>query len=168
MYIYGQIIYTAMKEIDFTIKAQACKMEELSEELQVLVAKAKENTERSYSPYSHFCVGAAILLEDGTMVNGANQENAAYPSGLCAERTAMFYANAEHPTQAVKAIAIACAQEGVFTELPGAPCGSCRQVLLETEHRFQQDIQVVLYGEKIIYVFPSAKSLLPYSFTSLY
>ncbi len=157
-----------MKEIDFTVKAQACQVEELSEELQAVVAKAKENTQRSYSPYSHFCVGAAVLLADGTIVNGANQENAAYPSGLCAERTAMFYANAEHPTQAVKAIAIACAQNGVFTELPGAPCGACRQVLLETEHRFQQDMQVILYGEKTTYVFPSAQSLLPYCFTSLY
>ncbi len=157
-----------MKEIDFTVKAQACQVEELPEELQALVATAKENTKRSYSPYSHFCVGAAVLLEDGMIVNGANQENAAYPSGLCAERTAMFYANAEHPTQPVKAIAIACAQNGVFTELPGAPCGSCRQVLLETEHRYQQDIQVILYGEKTTYVFPSAQSLLPYCFTSLY
>ncbi len=157
-----------MKELDFTIKAQACQMEELSAELQALVARAKENTQRAYSPYSHFSVGAAVLLADGAIVNGANQENAAYPSGLCAERTAMFYANAEHPNQPVKAIAIACAQEGVFTELPGAPCGACRQVLLETEHRFQQDMQVVLYGEKTTYVFPSAKSLLPYSFTNLY
>ncbi len=157
-----------MKELDFTIKAQACSVDELASDLQTLVARAKENTQRAYSPYSHFSVGAAVLLADGTIVNGANQENAAYPSGLCAERTAMFYANAEHPTQAVKAIAIACADKGVFTELPGAPCGACRQVLLETEHRYQHDIQVILYGEKTTYVFPSAKSLLPYSFTSLY
>ncbi len=157
-----------MKEIDFTIKAQACQVDELSSELQALVARAKENTQRAYSPYSHFSVGAAVLLADGTIVNGANQENAAYPSGLCAERTAMFYANAQHPTQPVQAIAIACAADGKFTELPGAPCGACRQVLLETEHRYKQDMQVILYGEKITYVFPSAKSLLPYSFTSLY
>ncbi len=157
-----------MKEIDFSVKVKACAVEELAEDLQSLVARAKENTQRSYSPYSHFCVGAAVLLVDGTIVNGANQENAAYPSGLCAERTAMFYANAEHPKQAVRAIAIACAADGVFTELPGAPCGACRQVLLETEHRFQQDMRVILYGEKATYVFPSAKSLLPYSFTSLY
>ncbi len=157
-----------MKEIDFTVKVQACNSSELPVELQALVARAKENTKRSYSPYSHFSVGAAVLLDDGTMVNGANQENAAYPSGLCAERTAMFYANAEHPTKPVKAIAIACAEDGVFTELPGAPCGACRQVLLETEHRFNKDMKVILYGEKITYVFPSAKSLLPYSFTSLY
>ncbi len=157
-----------MKEIDFTVKVQACAVEELSKELQILVERAKDNTQRSYSPYSHFCVGAAVLLEDDTIVDGANQENAAYPSGLCAERTAMFYANAAHPTKSVKAIAIACAQGGVFTELPGAPCGACRQVLLETEHRFQHDIQVILYGAKTTYVFPSAQSLLPYCFTSLY
>ncbi len=157
-----------MKEVDFTIKAQACQVDELSAKLQELVSRAKENTQRAYSPYSHFSVGAAVLLADGTIVNGANQENAAYPSGLCAERTAMFYANAEHPAQPVLAIAIACFSNGAFTDLPGAPCGACRQVLLETEHRYQQDMQVILYGEKTTYIFPSAKSLLPYSFTSLY
>ncbi len=157
-----------MKQIDFTVTAQAFTFEELTPEQQTLVQRAKENTVRSYSPYSHFSVGAAVLLADGTIVNGANQENAAYPSGLCAERTAIFYANAQYPTTSVKAIAIACAAEGVFTEMPGAPCGGCRQVLVETEHRFGQDMQIILYGEKATYIFPSAKSLMPFTFTNLY
>ncbi len=157
-----------MKQIDFTVTAQAFTFEELTPEQQALVQRAKENTARSYSPYSHFSVGAAVLLEDGTIVNGANQENAAYPSGLCAERTAMFFANAQYPTTPVKAIAIACAAEGVFTEMPGAPCGGCRQVLVETEHRFGQDMQIILYGEKATYIFPNAKSLMPFTFTNLY
>ncbi len=157
-----------MRTLDFTIQAQACSFAELTSEQQLLVERAKENTKRSYSPYSHFSVGAAILLADGTIVNGANQENAAYPSGLCAERTAMFYANAEHPNTPVKAIAIACADANGFIAQAGAPCGSCRQVLLETEHRFQQDIEIILYGTEETLIFPSAKSLMPYCFTSLY
>lgn len=153
-----------MKKIEFKTIVKSCQFEELPEDYKLLVTKAKESTTRSYSPYSHFAVGASVLLNDGTIFCGSNQENAAYPSGLCAERTAMFYANAQCPDTPVKALACACFTGGHFTDKPGSPCGNCRQVLLETEQRFKQDMEILLYGESEILIFPSAKSLLPHCF----
>lgn len=153
-----------MKEIEFKTIVKVYSYDELSEERRMLIDKAKSSVELSYSPYSHFAVGAAVLLNNGEMFCGANQENAAYPSGLCAERTVMFYTNANRPDVPVKALACACYTNGHFTARPGSPCGSCRQVLVETEQRFGQDIEILLYGENAIYVFPSAKSLLPHTF----
>lgn len=153
-----------MKKLCIKTSLAPYSMEELSESDRALILEAKEMTKKSYSPYSHFQVGAAALLADGTIVKGSNQENAAYPSGLCAERTTLFAANANHPDQPVKALAIACFTAGHFTDEPGAPCGSCRQVMLETEHRFGQPMRVLLYGEKAVYVFDKAEDLLPYGF----
>ena len=153
-----------MKKLCIKTSLASYSMEELSESDRALVLEAKEMTKKSYSPYSHFQVGAAALLADGTIVKGSNQENAAYPSGLCAERTTLFAANANHPDQPVKALAIACFTAGHFTDEPGAPCGSCRQVMLETEHRFGEPMRVLLYGEKAVYVFEKAEDLLPYGF----
>ena len=137
---------------------------ELDKDLQQLITTAKDNTKKSYSPYSKFAVGAALLLENGQIISGSNQENAAYPSGLCAERTAVFYANAMYPPVAPKALAIAAFYNGAFVEEPISPCGSCRQVLLETETRYKTDIQILLYGENRIYLIPSVKQLLPLAF----
>ncbi|MGM9817438.1 MAG: cytidine deaminase [Paludibacteraceae bacterium] len=137
---------------------------ELDKDLQQLITTAKDNTKKSYSPYSKFAVGAALLLENGQIISGSNQENAAYPSGLCAERTAVFYANAMYPSVAPKALAIAAFYNGAFVEEPISPCGSCRQVLLETETRYKTDIQILLYGENRIYLIPSVKQLLPLAF----
>lgn len=153
-----------MKKLCIKTSLASYSMEELSESDRALILEAKEMTKKSYSPYSHFQVGAAALLADGTIVKGSNQENAAYPSGLCAERTTLFAANANHPDQPVKALAIACFTAGHFTDEPGAPCGSCRQVMLETEHRFGEPMRVLLYGEKAVYVFDKAEDLLPYGF----
>lgn len=153
-----------MKKTDMSVVVEVYRYEELSEEYKQLIDKAKESTILSYSPYSHFAVGAAVLLDNGEIFCGANQENAAYPSGLCAERTVMFYTNANRPQVPVRALACACYTNGHFTGKPGSPCGSCRQVLLETEHRFKKDIEILLYGENEIYVFPSAKSMLPHCF----
>lgn len=153
-----------MKTKEFKTIARVCAVSELPEKYQLLVERAKSNVDLSYSPYSHFAVGAAVLLDNGEIVNGANQENAAYPSGLCAERTAIFYANAQYPKVPVEAIAVACYTNGHFTERAGSPCGNCRQVLLETEQRFKRDMAVLLYGEKEILWFESAKSLLPHCF----
>ncbi|MCM1034481.1 MAG: cytidine deaminase [Paludibacter sp.] len=155
-----------MKEFDITAKVQVYRFDELPEQWKQLVEKAKKSTQNSYNPYSHFAVGAALQLTDGQIFCGANQENAAYPSGLCAERTVMFYANAQCPNTPVEAIAVAGFTNGAFTQIPAAPCGACRQVLLETEHRFQHDISIILYGTEAVYVFPSAKSMLPLSFVS--
>lgn len=153
-----------MKKLCIKTNLSSYSLEELNESDRALILEAKEMTKKSYSPYSHFQVGAAALLADGTIVKGSNQENAAYPSGLCAERTTLFAANANYPDQPVKALAIACFTGGHFTEEPGAPCGSCRQVMLETEHRFGQPMRVLLYGENAIYVFDKAADLLPYGF----
>lgn len=155
-----------MKELQLQTTIKVCTYEELDPTLAQLVDIAKAKTQDAYCPYSHFHVGAAVLLADGQIIKGANQENAAYPSGLCAERTALFAANANHPQTPVVALAIACYTEGHFTYEPGSPCGACRQVMTETEHRFQQPMRIVLYGEKECYIFQSASDLLPLIFVS--
>jgi cytidine deaminase len=141
------------------------QFDELTPEYQQLITLAKEQTQKSYSPYSHFAVGAAILMNSGEIFAGSNQENAAYPSGLCAERTTMFFANAQCPETPIKAIAIAAYSHDDFIDDPIAPCGACRQALLENESRFGQPLQVLLYGKKGIYVVDSVKDLLPLCFT---
>lgn len=138
--------------------------EELSEEYKRLVDEAKRVTQNAYAPYSKFNVGAAVLLENGEIVCGTNQENAAYPSGLCAERVTMFYANSRYPNVAPRAIAIATFADGDFLDEPITPCGACRQVLLESEIRYGKDIDVLLFGRKGIYVLSNVKGLLPLSF----
>ena len=147
-------------------------LEELSESDRRLVTMAKEATIRAYAPYSKYQVGAAILLDNGKIVGGSNQENAAYPSGLCAERTAAFYAASANPGVAFKKIAIAAWmkpeneenwEEG-FQKLPVSPCGGCRQALLEYEYLYG-NIEVILYGSEKCYVLPSVKTLLPLAFT---
>ena len=129
-----------------------------------LIDKARKTNEHSYAPYSHFYVGAAVLLDNGEIICGSNQENAASPSGTCAERTALFYAGAKYPDQAVKTIAIAARNDTEETEMPVPPCGACRQVLLETEQRFHTPIRILLYGKKEILLLKSVNDLLPLSF----
>ncbi len=138
--------------------------DELNESSKNLVNKAKEQIEKAYAPYSGFYVGAAVELENGEIFAGSNQENSAYPSGLCAERVAMFYANAQYPNVPVKALAIAAFTNGDFLNDPVTPCGSCRQVLLETETRFEKDITVILYGKQKVYVIDKVRELLPLCF----
>ncbi len=139
-------------------------LEECSDIEKKLINAAKKATENSYAPYSEFHVGAAVLLENGEIISGNNQENAAYPSGLCAERTTVFFANASHPNQKIEAIAIAAWNNGRFTDDAITPCGGCRQVLLETENRFKSPIKVMMYGENGIYLVNSIKDILPLSF----
>ncbi|MBP3252187.1 MAG: cytidine deaminase [Prevotella sp.] len=155
-----------MKDINLKLNINECQMEELSEEEQYLLTKAIESTNNSYAPYSHFNVGAAILLENGVVLPGCNQENAAFPAGLCAERSAIFAAGAQYPDVALKAIAIAARDtNGQLTEEPVSPCGTCRQVIIETETRFSQPIRILLYGKRCIYVMDGIKNLMPLSFT---
>lgn len=138
--------------------------EELSASHRKLIDKAKEQVANAYAPYSGFRVGAAVELENGGIFGGNNQENSAYPSGLCAERVAMFYANAQYPDVPVKTLAIAAFTNGNFLAEPVTPCGSCRQVLLETESRFGNKITVLLYGLKEVYMLDNVKQLLPLCF----
>lgn len=155
-----------MKEKVLKTTVQVMSWDELSTDEQELMEVAKTQTQKSYSPYSHFQVGAAVRLEDGRIIVGTNQENAAYPSGLCAERAALFAAGSMFPELPVRVLAIACYTNGHFTAEPGSPCGSCRQVMVETEHRYPGKMKVMLYGEKHIFVFQSAQDLMPLSFVS--
>lgn len=166
--MYAHILQKTMnmKELLIQTKVKVCSEQELPQQLQELVRQAKDKTQDAYCPYSHYHVGAAALLEDGQVWTGANQENAAYPSGLCAERTTLFAANANNPHTPVTALAIACYTDGHFTHDPASPCGACRQVMLETEHRFGKPMTVVLYGERECYVFERASDLLPVCFTN--
>lgn len=156
-----------MKEIEKTVHITLREESELTVTERKLIDAAKLSTYRSYAPYSRFCVGAAIELVGGEVLTGNNQENCAFPSGLCAERTALFYTNAQYPDTPVAAIAIAARDtSGNFTSMPISPCGSCRQALLETEHRFARPIRVMLYGTDGIYCIDSVRDLLPVSFDS--
>ncbi|MBR6032832.1 MAG: cytidine deaminase [Bacteroidaceae bacterium] len=141
-----------------------CDMAELSEEDQQLVEAAKKATEGSYAPYSKFNVGAAARLKSGIIVPGANQENAAYPSGLCAERTALFAAGAQYPDQPVIALAIAARKGKRFLPKPVSPCGACRQVISGVEERFGIPIRILLYGTDGILVSEGITPLLPLRF----
>ncbi|MBR1699050.1 MAG: cytidine deaminase [Bacteroidales bacterium] len=142
-------------------------VEEMTAEDRMLVAKALEAQKGSYSPYSHFQVGAALLLADGTVVMGANQENAAYPSGLCAERTALFAAGANYPDVPLECLAIAGSDHGVLCESPASPCGACRQVMAEYQKKFGKPLKIILVGSKRIRKFYQVDDLLPFIFDSL-
>ena len=155
-----------MEELILKSTVKVAQIHELTEEERNLVALAIEGTTRSYAPYSHFHVGAAILLKDGTTIIGFNQENAAFPSGICAERSAIFAAGAQHPDQPVMMIAIAARNEkGELQDEPVSPCGPCRQVLIETEKRFHHAVRILLYGKKHIYIVDGISELMPLSFT---
>ncbi len=153
-----------MENKNITTKIIVCSYEELTDEEKKLVDAAKEASNRSYAPYSRFQVGAAVRLAGGVLVSGSNQENAAYPSGICAERTTLFYANSQYPDRAVEALAIAAQTGGKFIEHPTAPCGACRQVILETEERYRHPIRIYLYGTDEVYIVNSIVSLLPLCF----
>ncbi|GFZ41466.1 cytidine deaminase [Bacteroides nordii] len=153
-----------MKDLTITSIIKVYTFDELNKTDQDLMTSAMEATTRSYAPYSKFSVGAAALLANGIVVTGTNQENAAYPSGLCAERTTLFYANSQYPGQPVLTLAIAARTEKDFIDLPIPPCGACRQVILETEKRYKQPIRILLYGKKEIYEVKSIGDLLPLSF----
>ena len=157
-----------MKEQRIEISYKIYTIDELEAQDKHLVDAALEATRRSYAPYSHFHVGAAALLENDIIVTGTNQENVAYPSGLCAERTTLFYANSQYPDMTIKALAIAaCDENGTPSANIISPCGACRQVMLETENRFGKPIRILLYGSEKVYVIESAASLLPLAFSEI-
>lgn len=138
---------------------------ELPENDQLLLNEARRITALAYAPYSGFHVGAAVLLNNGVIITGNNQENSAYPSGLCAERVALFYANANYPESEVKAIAISAAKNNILVNEPVKPCGACRQALAEAEVRFETPIRIILDGQDSILVLKGVESLLPLSFS---
>lgn len=155
-----------MRQIPIDSVIMECQLDELTECEQDLVRRAVEATYTSYAPYSHFNVGAALMLEDGTVMPGCNQENAAFPVGLCAERSAIFAAGAQHPTVTPVTLAIAARDTyGELTEEPVSPCGSCRQVIIETEQRYKRKLRILLYGKRCVYVMDGIQNLMPLSFT---
>lgn len=155
-----------MKEFIVNVPVKEYNYNELDNLSAVLVEEARKATYRSYSPYSHFKVGAAIALDNGQIVTGANQENAAFSSGTCAERSACFYAGAQYPNAKFVKIAIAARDgEDNYPDNPVAPCGHCRQALLEFEGRAGNNVPVLLVGKDRVYELPSVKSLLPLAFT---
>lgn len=154
-----------MKEMIINTKVKVCTVDELSAADREVVDAARAATANSYAIYSHFNVGAAVRLANGIIVSGSNQENAAYPSGLCAERTTLFWANSQYPTQPVEVLAIAARNEQGELATPIPPCGACRQVILETEKRYSKAMRIILYGAKECYVIDDGvKALLPLSF----
>jgi len=154
-----------MDKLTISCNVTILAFDELNDMEKNLVVAAQNATANSYSPYSHFSVGAAVRLTDGSVYTGNNQENASYPCGLCAERTALYYANAQNPNTPVVSIAIAAKNVDGFLKTPITPCGACRQSLLETENRFNQKITVYLYGTEGIYRVDSIADLLPLQFT---
>ena len=153
-----------MTEKNISTKIQVLTYNELTSEDKKVVDLAKEATKSSYSPYSHFNVGAALLLDNGVLIKGANQENAAF-AGICAERSACYNAGANYPGVGIKKVAVTAFQNGDFVEEPCSPCGVCRQALLEFEVQAGHPIEVLLVGRHSIYRLDSIKSLLPLSFT---
>lgn len=159
-----------MKEIEITTTVKVFNaIKELSSEDKMLLNKAVNAREKAYAPYSKFNVGAAVLLENGEVILGSNQENAAYPSGLCAERVAVYYAGAKHPGIKILKLAVSASSSIKKVDTPVGPCGACRQALSEYEITQKQAFPILFMGEigNIIKA-PSLASLLPFSFDSSY
>ena len=138
--------------------------EELSNDEKIAVHAAMEAIANSYSPYSEFEVGAALLLDDGTIVSGSNQENMAYPSGICAERSALFAYGSNGSGSPIKILAVFARHHGTEKLATGAPCGGCRQVMLEYEIKQDEPYSVIFYHDNKYIVASSCKSLLPFHF----
>ncbi len=139
----------------------------LNAEDRELAEAAIEATKGSYAPYSMFNVGAAVRLDSGIIIKGANQENAAYPSGLCAERTALFYASANYPENAVVSIAVTASQNGIICDNPATPCGACRQVMAQYQLKGGQPMSIILVGGRKVWKFEKVDDILPLIFDSI-
>ncbi|MDI5950882.1 cytidine deaminase [Flavobacterium yafengii] len=155
-----------MKEITITTQFKVFdSLQELPNDIQDLMTQAVEVRKNAYAPYSKFRVGVAIVLDNGKTVLGSNQENAAYPSGLCAERVAIFYAGAVYPEAKILKMAITAASDSNQTTAPIPPCGSCRQSIAEYEIKQETPIEIYFMGEiGAIYKSESLKNLLPFMF----
>ena len=156
-----------MKEEKIELTFTRAKLEELSQSEQDLIANTQHAFSNAYAPYSGFLVGASVLLENGEIINGSNQENAAYPSGLCAERVALFYAGAKYPEVAIKTIAISAKSKTFEIDDVVSPCGACRQVMAEYQQKQGQDIRLLLHSPNDeVLIANSVDDLLPFMFNS--
>ena len=157
-----------MTEQKISISYQEFKsIDELNAEDRELAHAAIEGMQGSYAPYSHFNVGAAVRMTNGQIVRGANQENAAFPSGICAERTAMFAASAKYPDKEMVSIALAGGVYGRITDEPATPCGACRQVMAQYQTRSGKPMSVIMVGGKRIWKFEKVDDILPLIFDSI-
>lgn len=153
-----------MERLNFNLNITVLSFDELSESQKNLVELSRQACDKSYSPYSKFSVGAALELKNGRTLFANNQENAAYPSGLCAERSLLFYAKANYDKDDIVRMAISAKNNGELTDKPVTPCGACRQVILETANRQEMPIELLLAGKDKFYLVDDAKQLLPLEF----
>ena len=161
-----QLIIMTNKEIKIAY-LEYSSFAELEQEDRLLAQAAIEATTQSYAPYSNFNVGAAVLLGNSEVIKGSNQENAAFPSGLCAERTALFYASSDRPDVPVKAIALAAAQNGILCKTPPTPCGACRQVMAQYQKKGGVPMQIIMVGSEKVWKFSKVDDILPMIFDSI-
>jgi cytidine deaminase len=150
---------------DFTVFNH---FDDLDSESKYLIHKAKEATDHSYAPYSKFCVGAALILEDDSLITGTNQENASYPLCMCAERVALYAFASQHPAGKIKKMAVVAHKKGHKELLPATACGACRQVMAEFEMRQAKLFEVIMLGNDEKWIkSSSAVALLPHHFRIL-
>ena len=154
------------KEINIKYEEYA-SIDELNAEDRELAGAAIEGMKGSYAPYSHFNVGAAVRMSNGQIVRGANQENAAFPSGLCAEHTAMFAAGAKYPDKDMQSLALAGGIYGRLTEEPATPCGACRQVMAQYQAKAGKPMSVIMIGARRVWKFEKVDDILPLIFDSI-
>ncbi len=153
-----------MPKYEFEYKVFASK-EELESTYKLLLEKAQQATHKAYAPYSHFHVGCAVLLKNNVIVEGVNIENAAYPVGICAERSALSSALSSYPNEKIVAIAISYVSQSGRSDEPAFPCGMCRQFIAEVEQKNQSPIPLILGGEEgEIIIIEKAQYLLPFNF----
>ena len=156
-----------MQEKKIQLSFITAHISELSENEQQLVENAKSALKTAYAPYSGFLVGASVLLENGEIINGSNQENVAYPSGLCAERVALFYAGAKYPDVKVKTVTVSVLSKNFEVTDVVSPCGACRQVMAEYEEKQEQEIKVILHSPTDeVLIANTVEDLLPFMFKS--
>ena len=156
-----------MQEKKLQLSFTSAHFSELSDLEQKLIEKAKSAFTTAYAPYSGFLVGASVLLDNGEIVNGSNQENVAYPSGLCAERVALFYAGARFPDAKIKAIAVSVTSKNFRVSDVISPCGACRQVMAEYEDKQLEAIKVILHSPTDeVLIANKVEDLLPFMFRS--
>ena len=156
-----------MQEKKIELSFISAHLNELSAQEQQLVANAKSAFKTAYAPYSGFLVGASVLLENGEVINGSNQENVAYPSGLCAERVALFYAGAKFPDVKINTVAISVLSKNFEVKDVISPCGACRQVMAEYEDKQHKPIKVILHSPTDeVLIANKVEDLLPFMFKS--
>ena len=167
-----QFFYYFCKKIRIIMEAKninttiyVAKVEELDDKDRQLVETSIEATNNSYAPYSRFHVGAAVRLDNGIIITGCNQENAAFGVTICAERTALFAAGAQYPKAKVEAIAITARNADGLLDEPVSPCGTCRQAMVETEKRSGKKLRILLNGKNSVYIIEGIGALLPLTFS---